>query len=203
MVELNEDHSMMRPRGNWAQWVLPEDQRDQGVHRPPTAPPSVADSAVAHSEGDVASPSQASTAETTPRGGAGSDAAPASGGGSPASPQAGERSGEGSPAAPAAAVGADKAQSPSKEASPAAAPAAAPAEPGQAAAPAAQPSKPKQSPAAAPGAAAPAAAAEPADKQAGGGEDEFNEDDMFQLDEVRLAACWWWVVRQWVALETS
>lgn len=41
-VELSPDQMFMRPKQGWAQWVLPEAQRDPTAHAPPPAPPAAA-----------------------------------------------------------------------------------------------------------------------------------------------------------------
>lgn len=163
IVEVSRDNLFMRPRDGWQQWVLPEEQRDKAFHPLPQQSPPTA--------GQQQQP--------------GAKAKGSSSGGSGELPaDAPLQQPEAEPAQPDAAAGQAEGPAPAPQEPPQAAEPAAPAQPVPAAAP----------PAAAPPAAEPAATSSPPpalpshDVKAIAEDEELNEDDMFQLDEVRLPA---------------
>lgn len=152
----------MRPRDSWQQWVLPEEQRDKAVHAPPQQA----------SPGD-----QQQQPGGKAKGGSGASGEPAV--------EASEQRTEEAAGEPAAAAGQAEEQAPSAAAIEAAAPAQAAQQPPVAA----EPAGPAQPAAVAPAPAVPAVASPPPppshDVKSIAEEEELNEDDMFQLDEVR------------------
>lgn len=170
VVEVSRDSMYMRPKDNWSQWVLPEEQRDKTVHV--VVQQAVAASTDAQQQQQVHSPRHKKGGHkeghkegpTSPK----AAAAP------PAAEQ--QQAQEAQQQQPKEALGAAEAKEP---AAAAAQPAAEPAAPA-----AEQP----------PAAAEPAAASVPPPAPSTGvrkidEDEEMNEDDMFELDEVGCA-CW-------------
>ena len=170
MVEVSRDSMYMRPKDNWAQWVLPEEQRDKNVH-------VVVQQAVAASSDAQQQQQQVH---------------------SPRHKKGGHKEGKEGPTSPKAAAAPavqeqQQDQEQQQQQQPKEAPAAAAAEAKEPAAAAAEPAAPaaEQPPAAAAEASAPPPAPSTGVRKIDEDE-EMNEDDMFELDEVRadwLPAC--------------
>lgn len=165
MVEVSRDSMFMRPKDNWAQWVLPEEQRDKTVHvvQQPAGP-----SADAQQQQQVHSPRHKKGGHK----------------------EGGHKEAKEGPTSPKAASAQEQQQAAQQEQQQQAkeAPAAAAAEAKEPAAEAAAPAAPaaEQPPAAAGEASAPPPAPSTGVRKIDEDE-EMNEDDMFELDEVGAA----------------
>lgn len=178
VVEVSPDSLYLRPRENWAQWVLPEEQRDKAVHAQVQAMIDANAAAAAAVSAAAAQAAQAAVAATDKPAAAALAASAENNAVEPATP-VGD-----APAAAEAILAAAPVREASEDkaaASEVAVPAAAAAEPTT----------------------EPAAAAKPGPND----DEELNEDDMFQLDEVSRGARWVSVSRDtapppWLLLST-